>query len=104
MKKINLSIILVFFQLISCGQTYPFRDTNLSEGERIKNLISLMTLDEKINCLSTRLAIPRLGVNGTRTIEGLHGLAYSGPANWAVRGSKASTTTTFPQSIGLAAT
>ena len=104
MKKINLSVILVLFQLISCGQSYPFRDTNLSEGERIKNLISLMTTDEKINCLSTRISIPRLGVAGTHTIEGLHGLAYSGPANWGVRGSKASATTTFPQSIGLAAT
>jgi beta-glucosidase len=104
MKKIALLVVLVSFQLISCGQTYPFRDTSLPEGERIKNLISLMTLDEKINCLSTRLAIPRLGVTGTHTIEGLHGLAYSGPANWAVRGAKASPTTTFPQSIGLAAT
>lgn len=104
MKKINLSVILVLFQLISCGQSYPFRDINLSEGERIRNLISLMTTDEKINCLSTRISIPRLGVAGTHTIEGLHGLAYSGPANWAVRGSKASATTTFPQSIGLAAT
>ncbi len=61
-----------------------------------------MNLDEKLSCLSTRLAIPRLGIKGTRTIEGLHGLAYSGPANWAVRGAKASPTTTFPQSIGLA--
>ncbi|MGD0342158.1 MAG: glycoside hydrolase family 3 C-terminal domain-containing protein [Bacteroidales bacterium] len=104
MKRINLLVVLLFFHLILYGQTYPFRDTSLPEGERIKNLISLMTLDEKINCLSTRLSIPRLGVSGTHTIEGLHGLAYSGPANWGVRGSKASPTTTFPQSIGLAAT
>jgi beta-glucosidase len=61
-----------------------------------------MTLDEKINCLSTRLSIPRLGIKGTHTVEGLHGLAYSGPANWAVKGAKASPTTTFPQAIGLA--
>lgn len=104
MKKIYLLVVLVSYQLISCGQTYPFRDTSLPEGERIKNLISLMTLDEKINCLSTRISVPRLGVTGTHTIEGLHGLAYSGPANWGVKGSKASPTTTFPQSIGLAAT
>ena len=63
-----------------------------------------MTLDEKITCLSTRIAVPRLGVKGTRTIEGLHGLAYSGPANWAVKGPKASPTTTFPQAYGLAQT
>src|SRR5664280_1218907 len=104
MKKVNLLVVLVFFQLISYGQAYPFRDTTLPEDTRIKNLISLMTPDEKMNCLSTRFSIPRLGISGTHTIEGLHGLAYSGPANWAVRGSKASPTTTFPQSIGLAAT
>jgi beta-glucosidase len=61
-----------------------------------------MTLDEKINCLSTRISVPRLGIKGTRTVEGLHGLAYSGPANWAIKGAKASPTTTFPQAIGLA--
>jgi beta-glucosidase len=104
MKKVSLLVVLVFFQLISYGQAYPFRDTTIPEDARIKNLISLMTPDEKLNCLSTRFSIPRLGISGTHTIEGLHGLAYSGPANWAVRGSKASPTTTFPQSIGLAAT
>jgi beta-glucosidase len=98
---------LIAFLLLGSGvyaQTYPFRDITLTEDQRIRNLISLMTTDEKINCLSTRLSIPRLGIQGTHTIEGLHGLAYSGPANWAVRGAKASPTTTFPQSIGLAST
>ena len=95
-------ISLVFVHLLSRAQTYPFQNPGLTEDERIRNLISLMTLDEKINCLSTRLSVPRLGVKGTRTVEGLHGLAYSGPANWAVKGVKASATTTFPQAIGLA--
>jgi len=102
MKKSGFVLILILTGLNLAAQTYPFQDTNLKENERIKNLISLMTLDEKISCLSTRIAIPRLGVKGTRTIEGLHGLAYSGPANWAVKGPKASPTTTFPQAIGLA--
>lgn len=104
MRKFNLVVLLIFLQLISCAQEYPFQDTRLSEDERIKNLISLMRTDEKISCLSTRLSIPRLGIKGTRTVEGLHGLAYSGPANWAVRGTRAAPTTTFPQSIGLAET
>lgn len=86
------------------AQNYPFQNTRLSEDERIRNVISLMTIEEKISCLSPRISVPRLGITGTHTIEGLHGLAYSGPANWAVRGSKASPTTTFPQSIGLAET
>ncbi len=102
MKKFNMLLILVFLNLTLSAQNYPFHDVRLSEDERIKNLISLMTPDEKISCLSTRIAVPRLGVKGTRTIEGLHGLAYSGPANWAVKGPKASPTTTFPQAYGLA--
>ena len=102
MRKAILIISLVFVHLSAQAQSYPFQKTELTEDERIRNLISLMTLDEKINCLSTRFAIPRLGVKGTRTVEGLHGLAYSGPANWAVKGAKASPTTTFPQAIGLA--
>jgi len=104
MRSAILSILLLALFRLLGAQDYPFQNTRLPEEERINNLISLMNLDEKLSCLSTRLAIPRLGVNGTRTIEGLHGLAYSGPANWAVKGAKASQTTTFPQSIGLAET
>ena len=87
------------------AQPYPFQDTSLTDDERIDNLISLMTLEEKVNHLSSRLpGIPGLGVKGTRIVEGLHGLALSGPANWAVRGEGAAPTTTFPQAIGLAQT
>lgn len=102
MKNSLLIVSLVLVHSVSYAQSYPFQDTRLSEDTRLKNLISLLTIDEKINCLSTRISIPRLGVKGTRTVEGLHGLAYSGPANWAVKGVKASPTTTFPQAIGLA--
>ena len=85
------------------AQTYPFQDTSLSDDERLNNLISLMTLGEKIGNLSPMLpGVPRLGVRGTRVVEGLHGLAWSGPANWAVKGAGEAPTTTFPQAIGLA--
>jgi beta-glucosidase len=102
MKKNILILFFVLMHFITSAQNYPFQDVRLSEDERIKNLISLMTPEEKINCFSPRLTIPRLGIKGARTVEGLHGLAYSGPANWAVKGPKASPTTTFPQAIGLA--
>ena len=102
MKKNYLILVFVLMQIIGSAQSYPFQDIHRSEDERIKNLISLLTLDEKINSLSTRISVPRLGIKGTHTVEGLHGLAYSGPANWAVKGAKASPTTTFPQAIGLA--
>jgi beta-glucosidase len=104
MKKLSFVVILVITNLILNGQSYPFQDVRLSEDVRIRNLISLLNRDEKVNCLSPWISVPRLGIKGTRVVEGLHGLAYSGPANWAVKGPKASVTTTFPQAIGLAET
>jgi beta-glucosidase len=104
MKRSLLFIIIsiVGYSFIF-SQTYPFQNTDLSDDERLDNLISLMTLEEKIDHLSPLLpGIPRLGVKGTRIVEGLHGLALSGPANWAVRGKGEAPTTTFPQAIGLA--
>ncbi len=102
MKQILLLLACTMALATLHAQPYPFQNTGLSDEERLDNLISLMTLDEKINCLSTRPAVPRLGVTGTRIVEGLHGLALSGPANWAVRGKGSSVTTTFPQAYGLA--
>ena len=109
MKSILFTFTLAFslhLFFFSCGaQDYPFQDPSLADDARLDNLISLMNLEEKIAHLSPRLrGIPRLGVKGTRTVEGLHGLALSGPANWAVKGKGAAPTTTFPQSIGLAQT
>ena len=97
-----LFLLLCFSTSFIRAQVHPFQDTSLDDEQRLDNLISLMTLDEKINCLSTRPSVQRLGIVGTRIVEGLHGLALSGPANWAVRGKGSSVTTTFPQAIGLA--
>ena len=102
MKYLISLFFLLFMMSPVFGQSYPFQDTRLDDGKRIDNLVSLMTLDEKINCLSTRISVPRLGIRSYRLVEGLHGLALSGPANWAVRGRGASPTTTFPQAYGLA--
>ncbi len=104
MKKFLFIFLLSLNLTPLFAQEYPFQNPKLDDEARLDNLISLMTLDEKIRCLSTRPAVPRLGIKGTRTVEGLHGLALSGPANWAVKGKGASATTTFPQSIGLAQT
>jgi beta-glucosidase len=80
---------------------YPFQDSTLSLDVRISDLINRMTLEEKIFCLSTAFAVPRLGVRGPHTVEGLHGLAQSGEAEWQPQGDKTSPTTTFPQSYGI---
>ena len=105
-RLIKTALLFFVMVLLSFGvyaQNYPFQDPGLSDDVRLDNLISLMTIDEKIDHLFPMLpGIPRLQVKGTRTVEGLHGLAWSGPANWAVKGEKEAPTTTFPQAIGLA--
>ncbi len=103
MKKSVLLACLFLAARFLFAQPYPFRNTALADDERLDNLISLMTLQEKVDHLSPRLpGVPRLGLKGIRIVEGLHGLAHSGPANWAVKGKGEAPTTTFPQAIGLA--
>src|SRR5262245_3122643 len=80
----------------------PFQDPALDVEQRIDDLLARMTLAEKVDCLSTDPSVPRLGVKGARHVEGLHGLAMGGPANWAPPVKVP--TTTFPQAIGLAMT
>ena len=81
---------------------YPFQDPDRPVEERISDLVSRMTLDEKIDCLANRAAVPRLGVKGSPHIEGYHGVAQGGPSNWGRRNPTA--TTQFPQAYGLGAT
>lgn len=83
----------------------PFFDPRLSEAERIDDLISRMTLEEKVDCLSTNPSVPRLGVRCTGHVEGLHGLTLGGSGEWGKYGGGLPVpTTTFPQAIGLAET
>jgi len=81
---------------------YPFQNPDLPIEERIDNIISLMTLEEKIACLDTRPNVPRLGITGTGHVEGLHGLALGGPGNWGR--PTPIPTTQFPQAIGMGET
>jgi beta-glucosidase len=81
---------------------YPFQNPDLPIEKRIKNILSLMTLNEKIACLGTNPSVPRLGIKGSGHVEGIHGLTQGGPGKW---GHPATIpTTTFPQGIGLAET
>jgi beta-glucosidase len=81
---------------------YPFQNPLLPAEERINNLLSLMTIDEKISCLGTNPSVPRLGVKGSSHVEGIHGLAQGGPGKWGR--PKVVPSTTFPQGIGLGET
>ncbi|MGA2736473.1 MAG: glycoside hydrolase family 3 C-terminal domain-containing protein [Bryobacteraceae bacterium] len=79
---------------------YPFYDPNLPAETRIENLLSLMTTDEKVNCLGTRTGIPRLGVPNIGSAEGIHGVVQR-----ETRGAlQPITTTQFPQPPGMGET
>ena len=81
---------------------YLFRNPDLSDETRITDLISRLTLNEKVDCMGARAAVPRLGVVGSPHIEGYHGVAQGGPSNWGQRNP--TPTTQFPQAYGLGAT
>ncbi|MGB7547115.1 MAG: glycoside hydrolase family 3 C-terminal domain-containing protein [Terracidiphilus sp.] len=83
---------------------YPFRDTSLSDDQRIADLLGRLTIAEKIDLMSDHPKIPRLGIVFSGQVEGLHGLALGGPAGWGGRGRQPMPTTTFPQEKGLGAT
>lgn len=103
MKKLCLVIVSYIIYSSSWAQyQYPFQDPSLDIEKRIDNIISLLTLQEKVNCLSTNPSVPRLGIQACGHIEGLHGVALGGPGGWGRR--KLVTTTQFPQSYGLAET
>lgn len=76
-------------------ETLPkYQNTSLSFQERAQDLVSRMTLDEKLpQLINDAPAIPRLGVREFNWWnEGLHGVAALGEA------------TVFPQAIGMGAT
>jgi beta-glucosidase len=83
---------------------YPFQNPSLPVEARVNNILSLMTLEEKISALSTSPDVPRLGIQGSGHIEGLHGVALGGPGGWEGKGLKPLPTTQFPQSVGLGET
>ena len=80
----NLRAAVVAALLLFAGTTltaqsyeYPFQNPNLPEEERVENLLSLMTLEEKIATFSG-LGVPRLGVPDPGSSEAIHGLVRSG--------------------------
>ncbi|QDB79636.1 carbohydrate-binding protein [Georgenia wutianyii] len=72
----------------------PFRDPALPLEERVEDLVSRLTLEEKVSLMHQwQPEIERLGLPAFRTgTEALHGVAWLGEA------------TVFPQAIGLGST
>jgi beta-glucosidase len=76
------------------SQQFPFQDPDLPADDRVADLVSRMTLEEKIAQLGNQSpAVSRLGIGSYNYWnEALHGVARSGLA------------TSFPQAIALSAT
>jgi beta-glucosidase len=76
---------------------HPFNDASLPMEKRIDNLLSLMTVDEKISCLGTNTGVSRLGVPNYGSSEGIHGVVQR-----EQRGKHMPIMTTqFPQPPGM---
>jgi beta-glucosidase len=101
MKKRHVALFCLLssgFALANAQQPrYPFNDPSLPMEKRIDNLLSLMTIDEKVACLGTNTAVPRLGVASFGSSEGIHGVVQR-----QARGTRLPITTTqFPQPPGM---
>lgn len=92
-----LLLLAIVFAINAFGQQrdYPFRNTSLSFEQRVNDLVSRLTLEEKVaQMLNSTPAIPRLGIpryNWWNEI--LHGVART-PYK----------VTVYPQAIAMAAT
>ena len=95
----NGLIIIVLAVLLggvstATAQNFPFQDTSLTVDERVEDLLSRLTLDEKLSMMEHRNpAIPSLGLPAySWWNEALHGVGRNGLA------------TVWPMPIALAAT
>lgn len=91
-------LFLPLMTAIAEQPAHPFNDPSLPVEKRIDNLLSLMTIDEKIGCLGTRTGVPRLHVPNIGSSEGIHGVVQRGGGRI---GREPITTTQFPQPPGM---
>lgn len=97
----------LFFTLLIASTTgiihaqNAFNNPAINEEQRLDDLIARMTLDEKVDALGNNTQVPRLGIQASGSVEGLHGIVLGGPTY----GDRANTPTTgFPQAYGLGET
>ena len=93
---LTVNVIVLFASAAVAQQRateWAFRDPNLPVEERVRDLVSRMTLEEKVSQIGhTSDGVLRLGIPEYNWWnEGLHGVARAGNA------------TVFPQAIGMAA-
>ena len=79
LRTLFVAVLSLYAATAMLAQTYeyPFQNPDLPDEERIDNLLSLMTLEEKIATFSG-LGVPRLGVADPGSSEAIHGLVRGG--------------------------
>ncbi|RYE21122.1 MAG: glycosyl hydrolase, partial [Sphingobacteriaceae bacterium] len=96
LSKCLILLLPILFQhsLSAAQQNFPYKNSTLPIEIRVQDLLSRLTLEEKISLMGYRSkAVPRLNIPAYNWWnEGLHGVARAGQA------------TIFPQAIGMAAT
>ena len=120
LRTLFVAVLSLYASTAMLAQTYeyPFQNPDLPDEERIDNLLSLMTLEEKIATFSG-LGVPRLGVAHPGSSEAIHGLVRGGSTDLEnfVRASQLDKarapqqprsglvhSTAFPQGYGLGET
>lgn len=92
----SILLLSLFFVEVpaKAQQISPYKNSTLPIDARVKDLLSRLTLEEKVSLMGYRSkAVPRLNIPAYNWWnEGLHGVARAGEA------------TVFPQAIGMAAT
>src|ERR1700721_475633 len=105
LKRKVWAVLIANFAIVAAihGQAkyqYPFQDPKLPAEQRITDLLSRMTPEEKIFCFGIDPSVPRLGVKGSGHIEGLSGVALGGHGGWAGKNPPVPTTQ-FPEEKGM---
>ena len=92
-KKIILSVLMAMGTFCVSAQTLPYQNPQLSAQQRADDLLTRLTLDEKVSLMmDVSPAIPRLGIPQFQWWnEALHGIGRNGFA------------TVFPITMGMAA-
>ena len=91
-KLLGLAVTAMLATTASAQMKYPFQDPTLSNKERVENLLSLLTPDEKVGLMMNKsVSVDRLGIPSYNWwSEACHGVRQGGY-------------TVYPQPIGMAA-
>ena len=92
-RLIKFMMLVCTLTLVACSNQAPYQNKSLSPTERAADLVSRLTLEEKITLMQNNSsAVKRLGIKPYEWWnEALHGVARNGLA------------TVYPQAIGMGA-